>query len=44
VAGVVVTFTDITSSKNLEAALRKAQMESDKKFQDQKAESEQKPD
>lgn len=34
--GVVVTYTDITDAKNLEAALRKAQLELEKRFEVQK--------
>ena len=36
--GVVITFADITVAKNLEAALRKAQSELEKRFTDQTAE------
>jgi two-component system CheB/CheR fusion protein len=36
--GVVITFTDITVAKNLEAALRKAQAGLEKRFTDQTAE------
>jgi two-component system CheB/CheR fusion protein len=36
--GVVITFADITVAKNLEAALRKAQSELEKRFSNQTAE------
>jgi two-component system CheB/CheR fusion protein len=36
--GVVITFADITVAKNLEAALRKAQSELEKRFSDQTVE------
>jgi two-component system CheB/CheR fusion protein len=36
--GVVITFADITVAKNLEAALRKAQADLEKRFTDQTAE------
>ncbi len=35
--GVVITFTNITVAKNLEAALRKAQADSEKRYASQKA-------
>jgi two-component system CheB/CheR fusion protein len=38
VDGVVITFTDITVAKNLEAALRKAQADLEKRFSTQTAE------
>jgi two-component system CheB/CheR fusion protein len=38
IEGVVITFNDITVAKNLEAALRKAQANLEKRFTDQTAE------
>ncbi len=38
IEGVVITFADITMAKNLEAALRKAQSDLEKRFTTQKAE------
>jgi two-component system CheB/CheR fusion protein len=36
--GVVITFTDVSVAKNLEAALRKAQSDLEKRFSNQTAE------